>query len=308
LAELDLDWDAPSYPPAPQDAEATPLAIDVDTGMLVPDESPRQAIIRYSLALAVMPINPTAYLRRGHAYYQLGQWCQAADDLSLAFALDPGNKDSQAWSELGIACHQSFRRKEAVEAYSRLLQLEGEEASVYNQRSVAYYSLDLWDKAIADLERALKLQADFPMAKNNLAWMLATCPEPRLRNPTRAVELAKQAVASLPKEGTFRTTLGIAQYRAGDWAAARNALQEALGMGGGTANPFGFGRTTLFLAMSHWQRGEQEKARAFYQQAVEWIDKNQPTLENDAGRWNELGRFRAEAEATLAQPPGQAKK
>jgi hypothetical protein len=85
LAELDLDWDAPPYPPAAALSNAPPpLQITVDLGLLVPEEEPRQAVAKYSLALAVMPNNPVAYLRRGHAYFQLNQWNQAIDDLSLA--------------------------------------------------------------------------------------------------------------------------------------------------------------------------------------------------------------------------------
>ena len=44
----------------------------------------------------------------------------------------------------------------------------------------------------------------------------------------------------------------------------------------------------FLLAMSHWQLGDKEEARTWYDRAVEWMDKNQP--ENE-----ELRRFRAEA-------------
>ncbi len=48
----------------------------------------------------------------------------------------------------------------------------------------------------------------------------------------------------------------------------------------------------FFLAMAHWQRGDQEKARRWYEKAAEWMDKNKP--ENE-----ELTRFRAEAAELL---------
>jgi hypothetical protein len=40
--------------------------------------------------------------------------------------------------------------------------------------------------------------------------------------------------------------------------------------------------------MAHWQLGNKDLARKWYDQAVSWMDKNQPT--ND-----DLRRFRAEA-------------
>ena len=48
----------------------------------------------------------------------------------------------------------------------------------------------------------------------------------------------------------------------------------------------------FFLAMSHWQLGQKDKAREWYDRAAQWMDKNQPTDE-------ELRRFRAEAAELL---------
>jgi hypothetical protein len=48
----------------------------------------------------------------------------------------------------------------------------------------------------------------------------------------------------------------------------------------------------FFLAMAHWQLGETEEARRWYDRAVAWMDKN---LTQD----DELKRFRAEAEALM---------
>ena len=50
----------------------------------------------------------------------------------------------------------------------------------------------------------------------------------------------------------------------------------------------------FFLAMAHWRLGDQAQARQWFDQAVKWMDKYQPKNE-------ELGRFRAEAEALIHQ-------
>jgi hypothetical protein len=55
---------------------------------------------------------------------------------------------------------------------------------------------------------------------------------------------------------------------------------------GGDANDW------LFLAMAHWQLGEKDKAREWYDKAVQWMNKNQPKDE-------ELRRFRVEAAEVL---------
>src|SRR4051812_22293955 len=136
----------------------------------------------------------------------------------------------------------------------------------------------------------VKLGPDHPhtlSSMNSLAWLLAMCPDPKLRDAGRAVELARKAVELAPTEGRYWTTLGVAHYRAGDRAAAIVALRksEALRKGGDIYDWF-------FLAMSHWQRGEKEEARKWYDRAGGWVDQNKP---ND----DELRRVREEAAELL---------
>ena len=52
------------------------------------------------------------------------------------------------------------------------------------------------------------------------------------------------------------------------------------------------GEGRFFLAMTHWQLGSKEEARKWYDQAVQWMEKNAP--EN-----GELRHFRAEAAKLL---------
>ena len=50
--------------------------------------------------------------------------------------------------------------------------------------------------------------------------------------------------------------------------------------------------------MAHWQVGEKDKARQRYDEAVQWMEKNQP--KND-----ELRRFQAEAAELLGIKDGK---
>jgi membrane associated rhomboid family serine protease len=59
------------------------------------------------------------------------------------------------------------------------------------------------------------------MIANSLAWLLATCPEERLRNGRRAVEIAQQACESTDWENaSYLDTLAAAYAESGDFAAA----------------------------------------------------------------------------------------
>ena len=56
---------------------------------------------------------------------------------------------------------------------------------------------------------------------NDLAWLLATCPDVRLRNPQDAVIFAKHATEILPNDRAIWNTLGVSYYRIGNWKEAR---------------------------------------------------------------------------------------
>jgi hypothetical protein len=84
--------------------------------------------------------------------------------------------------------------------------------------------------------------------------------------------------------------LGVARYRNGNWKSAIEALMKSAQLRNG-GDSFDF----FFLAMAQWQLKEKDKARTWYDQAVAWMDKNNPQDED-------LKRFRAEAATLLGLP------
>jgi len=158
----------------------------------------------------------------------------------------------------------------------------------------------LYEEALEVQRRVLgPTHVDTIASINNLSWLLATAPDPKLREPVRAVELAKEVVQRTPGQANSWNTLGVAQYRAGNWEKAISALEKSMDLYPGVD-----GYSCFFLAMAHWQLGKEEKtpgreqaahrqeARKWYDEAVAWTDKNQPANE-------ELIRFRAEAAKLL---------
>ncbi len=122
---------------------------------------------------------------------------------------------------------------------------------------------------------------------NNFAWAIVSRSGASVHSARLASEMAKKAVELNPQAGHMWNTLGIAQYRAGNWKDAIAALDQSRELRKG-----GDGFNWFFLAMALWQLDSQEEARKWYDQAVVWMDKNQPKTE-------ELRRFRAEAEELM---------
>jgi serine/threonine protein kinase/uncharacterized protein HemY len=131
--------------------------------------------------------------------------------------------------------------------------------------------------------KALNVDTRNSLELDDLAWLLVTYPDLRLRDPQQAIRLAKKAVELAPQIARNWRTLGVAQYQAGNWIGAVAALQKSIDLSKG-ANSY----QSFCLAMAHEQLGNKEQARNWYARAVEWMETNRP---DDEG----LLRFRAEA-------------
>ncbi len=177
---------------------------------------------------------------------------------------------------------------EAIRFYTAARALRPRNVAVHFWLANALQGRGRLDEACAELHRAIDLQPDSAIAHNNLAWLLATSTESKLRNPEEAVSLARKATALAPKQGIYWNTLGVACYRAGNGTEAIAALNKSKNLLQSQFESF----NTFFLAMAHWQLDEKEQARQWHEQAVQWMEKNKPDDE-------ELKRFRAESEALL---------
>jgi tetratricopeptide (TPR) repeat protein len=157
----------------------------------------------------------------------------------------------------------------------------------YLQLVSLLWQLGRQTEAAEPYRKALEVDPADPAVNKELALFLATSPEPRLRNAPLAVRLATKAVTARPLSADYRNTLGVAHYRNGDDKAAVAELERAMNLRAG-----GDSFDWFFLAMAHWRLGEREKAQAWFNRAVQWMEKNRPHDE-------QLRRFRTEAEAML---------
>jgi tetratricopeptide (TPR) repeat protein len=159
-------------------------------------------------------------------------------------------------------------------------------------RDLAGSTLDL--KARQEIGR-WRLEVDANPASahacNCLAWAYLTAPE-ALRDVETALPLAKRAVRLASGNAAYRTTLGVAYYRAGRYREAVEVLRPNLAR----QEDSDLAHDLHFLAMSHHRLGEAERARDYYDLAVRWA-RAQPLLK--AAHLEELAAFRAEAEQLL---------
>jgi tetratricopeptide (TPR) repeat protein len=233
----------------------------------------RNAVADNSRALEIKPDYAEARCNRGTAYRYLREYDRAIADYTAA--VKRKQDYTRAWYCLGMTRARLKQYQEAVAAYTSALKADPAYAPAWNDRGVAYAMMRQPDNALADFREALRLQPDLSKARQNaaqalneLAWKAATSAEPKVRDPARAVVLARESVELAPGHPVNLTTLGLANYRAADWQAARRALEKALAVRKG-----GDSRAGFYLAMTHWRLGQKAEARRQFDQAVRWLEK-----------------------------------
>jgi tetratricopeptide (TPR) repeat protein len=284
------------------------------------------AIACFRKAIELDPKYAPAHTNLGNALQNQGKLDDAIACFRKAIELDP--KYAPAHHNLGFALSKQRKLGEAIDCYKRAIALDPTNASPHYNLGTTLLAQNKLDEAIAELRKAIALDPRFgwahnnlgralqrqgkldeavtcyrkatefgpnnPFAHNNLALIIVMYPDRKLGNAAEAVKMARKAVDLAPANSAYWGTLGAAHYRAGSWKEAVVAMEKFLVLSNGGDRC----AWLFFLAMAHWQLGEKEKARTWFDRAVQWMDKNQP--KNDA-----LRRFRAEAAELMKIEPKQ---
>lgn len=155
-----------------------------------------EATTNFRKALELNPVDATARqgvrVNLGNALLNKGEVDEALDQLEKASAIQP---DARAHNSLGSALRQKGR----------------------------------FDEAIAHYEKAVQMAPQSSALCRNLAWLLATCPDPSLRNGPRAVELAERAEQlSGGRDPEMIHTLAAGYAQEGQFSKAVITAQRAL--------------------------------------------------------------------------------
>jgi tetratricopeptide (TPR) repeat protein len=257
-----------------------------------PEKHPGETVGYCRTAVALRPSSAEAYSVLGAALVKTGDTDDAIAAYEQALALD--RKRPWTYNLLAHALARKGDLNGVIACCKHAVKVDPRNPRTHFQWGLALVSQGKHDEAIvcfkeaeAECRKAIRLKPDDPWLHNSLAWFLSTCPDLKSRDPGQALTHAQKAVELAPQAGGYWNTLGVAQYRNGDWKGAIEALMKSIQLGGG-----GDSSDYFFLAMAHGKLDEKEKARAWYDQGVAWMDKNDPR--------NELmKRFHNEAAALL---------
>ena len=220
-----------------------------------------EAITALTLAADAQPTSPWTQLNLGNAFLQKGDLAQAIVRYQNTVTLQPDLAD--AHDNLGVALHQAGRAADALRHFEQALSLAPRHANAHAHLGNLLFQLERIDEGIAHfqqavaanpsdadnqqtlafallqqrrirsalphLETALQLQPENLRTLAGLAWILATCPDDRLRNGGRAATLTEKALSMANAEDPFLLhVLAAAHAENGQFPAAIASAEKAL--------------------------------------------------------------------------------
>ena len=188
-----------------------------------------------SQALKLAPEHGQALLQRGEDRLRQRHWGEAIDDSSRAAEFPALRHTALLYRSLA---HLHLGRHGEGEADRRLLQSAyGDFSNACRQLGNLCERRDDEALAMVFFQAALHFHPDQPMLANQVAWFLATGPEP-LRDPVEArLRLVRRAVDLQPKNWMPWNTLGVCHDRLGHWQDAIAALEKSLQLSAASPAP-----------------------------------------------------------------------
>ena len=127
-----------------------------------------QAVQDYTQAITLDPTYATAYNNRAIAYVNLGQVEQAQADYKIALELDPTYQDASY--NYGIFMYKQGDYQGAMNAFHAVIQSDAEKTpQLWNNYGSALHRLGQYNRAIQSYTEALKLDANYELARLNRA-------------------------------------------------------------------------------------------------------------------------------------------
>ena len=187
----------------------------------------QEALVNYSKGIELTPDMALPYIERSSVLMEMKQYPEAAADLERAFVLEPTSPE--AFNNRGVLLRLQSRYEDSILDYSKAIELFAKYPSAHANRAFALRQLGRYTESLADFEKALIYDPISPEIANDAAWLLATCPDETIRNPTRAIDLAEQACKSTNRQnGSYLDTLAAAYASLGKYDEAINTGEQAL--------------------------------------------------------------------------------
>ena len=185
-----------------------------------------EAFVHLEKALEINPNYAEAHYNLGNALLRTGRVAEAIVQLQQALEIDPNYVP--AHSNLGSAFLQTGQLDESLAHLQKALEIDPDYKAAHFNLANTLLQMGRTEEAVSHLERVLAIDPGDAEAQKNMAWVLATCPDPRLRDGAKAVELAERASKANSTNPIMGATLAAAYAEVGRFSDAVATAEIAL--------------------------------------------------------------------------------
>jgi Flp pilus assembly protein TadD len=206
-----------------------PAAADAhnDLGVILAQRNQFEAAVaHFSTATRLAPNNAAAQCNLGQALASQGKLSQAEFHLSEAVRLKPHDADVH-FKLANVLIAQGTERKAALHLRRSLRSKPLAETRL--QLAALLYRTGDFSGAATEFRQVVETNPDSHEALNNLAWLLATCADGRVRDGAFAVRCAERACQITDfKHSVYLSTLAAAYAETGRFEEAVTIAEKAM--------------------------------------------------------------------------------
>jgi tetratricopeptide (TPR) repeat protein len=192
--------------------------------------------ILFQHALAVTTDNALAHQNLGAALAGQGKFEAAWPHFVEALRIWPDYPEAQ--SNLGYLLVEKGHWADAVRLFRAALKLRPRMAQTHYLLGRALSALGNRPESIAEFKTTLQLNPTHTLAMENLAWLLATDPDPLGGAGPEALRLAQQACrATASRDSQMLATLAAALARTGQFEEAARRMEQAIALPAAAGKP-----------------------------------------------------------------------
>jgi len=206
--------------------DIAPANSDALNGLMtiyIAQKDPDKAVATANVQIAKVPNSSAFYDLLGTALFNAKKDYKGAE-AALRKATDLDKKNSDALLKLGQVYAAQGSLDQAIATYQQSAKDNPGEISFYILLGELYESKHDWESAKGMYQKALQIQAENPLASNNLAYVILQ----QGGNVDVALSMAQTARRQMPDNPNAADTLGWAYYKKGLYPTAIDLFKEAL--------------------------------------------------------------------------------
>ena len=153
-------------------------------------------------------LNVWDYIRRGNRAYEEGRQQDAVDEYSKAIEIYP--KNAVAYNNRGIVYYELGYYEKAIKDYDKAIEVDPNYAAAYTNRGIVFYELGQYEKAINDYDKAIELDSNCAGAYNNRGNVYSELRqyEKSIKDYDKAIELDFNDAKAYNNRGNVYDELG----------------------------------------------------------------------------------------------------